>query len=55
MLFADLDPADLYESRQRFDPAGHYSRRGLQAQFYSMRLFYMTRVTYRWPQEYREP
>ena len=26
MLFADLDPSALYESRQRFDPAGHYHR-----------------------------
>jgi nitrilase len=26
ILYADLDPASLYEERQRFDPAGHYSR-----------------------------
>jgi nitrilase len=26
ILFADLDPARLYEERQRFDPAGHYHR-----------------------------
>jgi len=26
ILYADLDPATLYEERQRFDPAGHYSR-----------------------------
>ena len=26
ILFADLDPQQLYEERQRFDPAGHYSR-----------------------------
>jgi nitrilase len=26
ILYADLDPATLYESRQRFDPAGHYHR-----------------------------
>jgi nitrilase len=26
VLFADLDPARLYEERQRFDPAGHYHR-----------------------------
>ena len=26
ILFADLDPQLLYEERQRFDPAGHYSR-----------------------------
>jgi len=26
ILFADLDPQRLYEERQRFDPAGHYSR-----------------------------
>ena len=26
ILYADLDPARLYEARQRFDPAGHYHR-----------------------------
>ncbi len=26
VLYADLDPQFLYEERQRFDPAGHYSR-----------------------------
>jgi nitrilase len=26
ILYADLDPATLYEARQRFDPAGHYHR-----------------------------
>ena len=26
ILYADLDPERLYESRQRFDPAGHYHR-----------------------------
>ncbi len=26
MLYAELDPARLYEERQRFDPAGHYHR-----------------------------
>ncbi len=26
VLYADLDPALLYEERQRFDPAGHYHR-----------------------------
>ena len=26
LLFADLDPAVLHAARQRFDPAGHYSR-----------------------------
>src|SRR5712691_8541675 len=26
ILYADLDPARLYEERQRFDPAGHYHR-----------------------------
>jgi nitrilase len=26
ILVADLDPASLYAERQRFDPAGHYSR-----------------------------
>jgi nitrilase len=26
VLYAELDPQRLYESRQRFDPAGHYSR-----------------------------
>ena len=26
VLYAELDPQALYESRQRFDPAGHYSR-----------------------------
>ena len=26
ILFADLEPARLYEERQRFDPAGHYHR-----------------------------
>jgi len=26
VLYADLDPQLLYEERQRFDPAGHYSR-----------------------------
>jgi nitrilase len=26
LLFADLDPDVLYAERQRFDPAGHYSR-----------------------------
>jgi nitrilase len=26
VLYADLDPARLYEERQRFDPAGHYHR-----------------------------
>jgi len=26
ILYADLDPATLFEERQRFDPAGHYSR-----------------------------
>jgi nitrilase len=26
MLFAELDPARLFEERQRFDPAGHYHR-----------------------------
>jgi hypothetical protein len=26
MLFAELEPARLYEERQRFDPAGHYNR-----------------------------
>jgi nitrilase len=26
ILYADLDPELLYEERQRFDPAGHYSR-----------------------------
>jgi nitrilase len=25
-LYADLDPQQLYEARQRFDPAGHYHR-----------------------------
>ena len=26
LLYAELDPQRLYEARQRFDPAGHYSR-----------------------------
>jgi nitrilase len=26
ILYADLDPQLMYEERQRFDPAGHYSR-----------------------------
>jgi nitrilase len=26
ILYADLDPASMYAARQRFDPAGHYSR-----------------------------
>ena len=26
VLYADLDPAQLYAARQRFDPAGHYHR-----------------------------
>jgi nitrilase len=26
VLYAELDPQDLYEARQRFDPAGHYHR-----------------------------
>lgn len=26
VLYADLDPAQLHEERQRFDPAGHYHR-----------------------------
>jgi nitrilase len=26
VLYADLDPQQLYEARQRFDPAGHYNR-----------------------------
>jgi nitrilase len=26
IVFAELDPARLYEERQRFDPAGHYHR-----------------------------
>jgi nitrilase len=26
ILYAELDPQQLYRSRQRFDPAGHYSR-----------------------------
>jgi len=26
VLYAELDPQALYEARQRFDPAGHYSR-----------------------------
>jgi predicted amidohydrolase len=26
ILYADLDPARLWEERQRFDPAGHYHR-----------------------------
>ena len=26
ILYAKLDPAQLYEARQRFDPAGHYHR-----------------------------
>jgi nitrilase len=26
VLYADLDPQQLYEARQRFDPAGHYHR-----------------------------
>jgi nitrilase len=26
ILFAELEPARLYEERQRFDPAGHYNR-----------------------------
>jgi nitrilase len=26
VLYAELDPARLYEARQRFDPAGHYHR-----------------------------
>jgi nitrilase len=26
ILYADLEPARLYEARQRFDPAGHYHR-----------------------------
>jgi nitrilase len=26
VLYAELDPQTLYEARQRFDPAGHYSR-----------------------------
>jgi len=26
VLYAELEPQRLYESRQRFDPAGHYSR-----------------------------
>ena len=26
VLYAELDPQLLYEERQRFDPAGHYSR-----------------------------
>jgi nitrilase len=26
ILYADLDPARLFEERQRFDPAGHYHR-----------------------------
>src|SRR5437762_1118541 len=26
LLFADLEPARLWEERQRFDPAGHYHR-----------------------------
>jgi nitrilase len=31
ILYADLDPATLYEARQRFDPAGHYHRPELLA------------------------
>jgi len=27
ILYAELDPAQLYAERQRFDPAGHYHRR----------------------------
>lgn len=26
ILYAELDPQQLYRARQRFDPAGHYSR-----------------------------
>ena len=26
ILYAELDPARLWEERQRFDPAGHYHR-----------------------------
>jgi len=26
ILYADLDPAQMYAARQRFDPAGHYHR-----------------------------
>ena len=26
ILYAELDPARLYEEGQRFDPAGHYHR-----------------------------
>jgi len=26
ILYAELEPARLYEERQRFDPAGHYHR-----------------------------
>jgi nitrilase len=26
ILYAELDPAQLYAERQRFDPAGHYHR-----------------------------
>jgi len=26
ILYADLDPARLWEERQRFDPVGHYHR-----------------------------
>lgn len=26
ILYAELDPARLFEERQRFDPAGHYHR-----------------------------
>jgi nitrilase len=26
VLYAELDPATLFEERQRFDPAGHYHR-----------------------------
>jgi nitrilase len=26
VLYAELDPQDLYAARQRFDPAGHYNR-----------------------------
>ena len=26
ILYADLEPARLFEERQRFDPAGHYHR-----------------------------
>ncbi|MCA1680715.1 MAG: carbon-nitrogen hydrolase family protein, partial [Actinobacteria bacterium] len=27
ILYAELDPARLFEERQRFDPVGHYHRR----------------------------